>query len=61
MVTIEEENNTLGYQETLNLDIENIVISSQQIWRSIYEVIDETFFNEIFPTEYLDNCKKNGN
>ena len=32
MVTIEEENNTLEYQEKMNLDIENIDSSSQQIW-----------------------------
>ena len=48
MVTIEEEINTLEYQETVNLDIENIDSSSQNIWISIYEVIDDTyFFNEI--------------
>ena len=60
MVTIEEERKTLEYQETMNLDIENIASSSQQIWRSIYEVIDDTYLKKmkLFPTEFLDHCKK---
>ena len=32
IVTIEEEKNTLEYQEILNLDIENIASKSQQVW-----------------------------
>ena len=43
MVTIEEDKKTLEYQETINLDIENIESSSQQIWSSIYEVIDDKY------------------
>ena len=30
-VTIEEETKTLGYRETMNLDVENITSKSQQI------------------------------
>ena len=47
VVTIEEEKKTLEYQETMNLDIENIASSSQQIWISIYEVIDDTYLKYI--------------
>ena len=51
MVTIEDEKN-LEYQETMNLDIKNIAIKSQQIWRSIYEVIHYDYFKVVkfFPT-----------
>ena len=60
MVTIEEARTTLEYQETTNLDIENIDSTSQQIWRSIYEVIHDDYFKavELFPAQYLDHCKK---
>ena len=44
VVTIEEYNKTLEYQETINLDIANIASTGQQIWRSIYEVIDDSYF-----------------
>ena len=47
VVTIEEEMNTLEYQETMNLDSENIAITSQQIWRSIYEVIHDDSFKAV--------------
>ena len=47
VVTIEEERKTLEYQETVNLDIENITSTSQQIWRSIYEVICDDYFNAV--------------
>ena len=40
IVTIEEENNTFEYQETMNVDIENIAIKKQPLWRPIYEVIE---------------------
>ena len=60
MVTIEVERNNLKYQETINLDIENIASTSQQIWRSIYEVIHDDYFKAIklFPTPFLYHCKK---
>ena len=51
-VTIEDERKTLEYEETFNLDSENIVIKSQQIWRSIYEFIHDNYFKVVkfFPT-----------
>ena len=57
VVTIEEEMNTLEYQETISLDIENISRKSQQIWRSIYEVIHDDYFKavKLFPTQFLDH------
>ena len=60
MVTKEEERNTIKYQETMNLDIENIASKSQQIWRSIYEVIHDDYFKavKLFPTQFLNHCKK---
>ena len=59
MVTIEEERKTLEYQETMNLDIENIASISQQICISIYEVIHDDYFKSVklFPTQVLDHCK----
>ena len=44
VVKIEEDNNTLGYQETMNLDIENIASTNQTFWISIYEVIHYSYF-----------------
>ena len=60
MVTISEERNTLEYQETINLDIENIASTGQNIWRSIYEVIDDSYFLavKLFPTQFLDHSEK---
>ena len=57
VVTIEEERKTLEYQETVNLDIENITSTSQQIWRSIYEVFHGYYYIavKLFPTECLDH------
>ena len=44
----------------MNLGIENIASKSQQIWISIYEVIHDHYLKavKLFPTEFLDNCKK---
>ena len=41
----------------MNLDIENIASSGQQIWRSIYEVINDSYFKavKLFPTNFLDH------
>ena len=47
MVTIEEERNNLEYQETMNLDIEKVASASQQIWRSIFEVIHDDYFKAV--------------
>ena len=43
----------------MNLDIEKIASTSQQIWGSIYEVIHDDYFKAIilFPTNVLDHCK----
>ena len=63
VVTIEEQNKTLEYQETMNLDIENIAIKNQPMWRSIYEVIDDSYFGviKLFPKICLNQCKNNPN
>ena len=53
----------------LNIDIENIVKienirNCHKIhWRTIYEVIQQEFFDktDIFPVEFLKYCKKNAN
>ena len=59
-VTIEEEKKAFEYQEKINLDIENISSTYQQLCRSIYEVINDSYFRveKYFPTEFLDQCKK---
>ena len=44
IVTIEEQNNTSEYEETMNAEIENIAITNQPFWRSIYEVIEDSYF-----------------
>ena len=38
----------------MNLDIENIASTNQQIWRSIYEVIHDDDFKvvKLFPTTF---------
>ena len=55
MFTIEEEKNTLEYQEKINLDIENIASTGQKNWRSIYEVINDKYFKAVnlFSTQFL--------
>ena len=44
----------------MNLEIENISSTSQHIWRSIYEVIDDSYFKavQLSPTKNLEHCKK---
>ena len=46
----------------MNVDIENIVSKKQPSW-SIYEVIDDSYFEVVtlFPTKNLDQCKNNPN
>ena len=58
VVTIEDEKNTLEYQETMDLDVENIAITSKKKWGSIYEVIHDDYFKAVkfFPTEFLNQC-----
>ena len=53
----------MEYQETMNLDIENISITDQQFWRSINEVIDDSYFGVVtlFSKIFLNQCKSNLN
>ena len=53
----------MEYQETMNVDIENIASKNQQFWISIYEVIDDSYFIlvKLFPTTFLKQCKNNQN
>ena len=44
VVIIQEAENTLKYKETMNVDIKNIASTDQPFWRSIYEVIDVSYF-----------------
>ena len=61
VVTIKEEKRDLGYQETMDVDIENIFSKKQPFWISIYEVIDYSFFEEtkLFPTKFVNRCRNN--
>ena len=54
---------TLEYQETMNVDIGNIASKNQQVWRSIYEIIDDSYFKvvRLFPTKFSNQCKNNQN
>ena len=63
VVTIEEENKTLEYQDTINLDTEKIASTNQQFWRSTYEVIDDSYFRvvKLFLTKLLNKYKNNPN
>ena len=47
----------------MNLDIENIASKNQPFWRSIQEVIDDSYFGVInlFPKIFLNQCKNNPN
>ena len=59
IISMEGEQKTLEYQETIKLDVENIVKNKNK-WRPIYEVIDTSFFAETktFPPEFLCQCIK---
>ena len=46
VIKIEEDRNTLEYQEIINLEIENNSSTSQQIWGSIYEVIHYDYLKQ---------------
>ena len=60
---MKEDNKTLEYQETINVDIENIASKKQPFWRTIYEVIDYSYFEivKLCPTTFLNQCKNNPN
>ena len=47
----------------MNVDIGNIASKKQPFWRSIYKVIDYSYFEvvKLFPTEFLNQCKNNPN
>ena len=62
-VTIKQEKNTLGYQETMSVDIENIASEEQPSWRPIYEDIENSYSEEtkLFPTTFLNQCIYNPN
>ena len=52
----------MEYQETINVDIENIAIKRQPFEISIYEVIDDSYSEEkLFPTTFLNQCRNNLN
>ena len=63
VVTIEEEMKNLEYQETMNVEIENIASEKQPSWIPIHEVIENSYFAETkcFPTEFLDQYRNNPN
>ena len=54
VVTIKKDKKALEYQETMNLDIENILSTDQPFWRSIYEVIYDSYFGVVkcFPKRF---------
>ena len=47
----------------MNVEIENIASKKQPFWRSIYEVIENSYFEEtkLFPTTFLNQCRNNPN
>ena len=58
IILVVEEQKTVGYQETMEVDVDNIS-KKKNIWRPIYEGIDASFLEEtdIFPQHCLDLCK----
>ena len=60
---MKEYNKTLEYQETMNVDIDNIASKKQPFCTPIYDVIENSYFDEtgLFPTKNLDQCKNNPN
>ena len=63
VVETKEKKETLEYQETMNVDIEKIASTKQPFWISIYEVIDDSYFEgkKIFPTTFRNQCRNNPN
>ena len=59
VVKMKEEKNNLEYQETMKVDIQNIASKKQPFWRPIYEVIENSYFEEtkLFPTIFLNQCR----
>ena len=60
---MKEEKKTLEYQETMNVYIENIASKKYPFWRSVYEVIKNSYFEKtkLFPTTFLNQCRNNPN
>ena len=59
VVTTKEEKNTLNYLETMSVDIKSIASIKQKFWRSIYEVIDDSYFEvvKLFQKYFKTNVK----
>ena len=53
----------MEYQETMNVYIENISSKKQPFWGQIYEVIENSYFEEtdFFPKTYLNQRINNPN
>ena len=61
-ISIEEEQNTLEYQETMNVDVENIANNNNEIRDQYTKLLIIHFCsNKTFPTELLDQCINNPN
>ena len=60
VVTLKEEKNTLEYQDTMSVDIKNIASKKQPFWWATYEVIENSYIEEIklFPTIFLNQSKQ---
>ena len=63
VLTMKPEKINLEYQEMINVDIENIVNKKQPFRRSIYEVIENSYYEEtkLFPTIFSNQCRNNPN
>ena len=61
VVSIEEDQKTLEYQETMNVYGENIANKKQNIWIPIYKVIEKSVFvaTKHFLTEFLHRYNNN--
>ena len=46
-ISMEEEHNTVEYQETLKVDVKNISKIKTKKWIPIYEVIDSPFLKKM--------------
>ena len=66
-IDIRNERKTKSYKETMSQDIDNINNYETRTkvnttkWRPIYEVIDEAYIKDsnIFPEDFIRECKKN--
>ena len=58
-ISEKEEQNNVGYQETLRIGVKNINKNIKTSWGPIYEVIDALFFEEAdnFPQDCFYLCK----